>query len=465
MRGLSKFVSVLAGWSIFFAGQNANAEAYLGYQQLHVSLGGPADAEYLFDSVIEGSDGKLYGAAVNGGPDDGGVVFGMNKDGSGYEILHAFTVSSNGLSPWGKVIEANDGMLYGATRVGGTHGSGTVFRLNRNGTGFAIVRNFTTNVNEGAYPMNSVIEASDGRLYGRTCSGGTNDANSIFRLNKDGSAYRLLHSFTGNLQFQGDSFSGLIEGSDGLIYGTTYFEGATGEGSVFRISKDGSGFQSLHDFADSATDGGFPFGCVQEGSDGVLYGTTSEGGPDDEGTLYRINRDGSGYKVIRYFTSANAEGYLPVAPPVEGPGGLLYGSTYYGGVDEGGTLYSVRKDGSGFKFLREFLWDNVDGTCPNAALLRGSDGALYGTTFYGGGQIDATVFRIKPFALRAEKNVGGITVSVDGFASQRYALELASALPGSWSTGVSLTNITGSVSWQETGVNTNRFYRAQVLNP
>src|SRR5688572_4980879 len=116
-------VFVVMVCSVAFAPEVASGQSYLGYQQLHVSLGGPADAEYLFDSVIEGSDGRIYGSAVNGGSDDGGVVFRMNKDGSDYQILHAFTVSTNdGLSPWGKVIEASDGMLYGATRAGGSHG-------------------------------------------------------------------------------------------------------------------------------------------------------------------------------------------------------------------------------------------------------------------------------------------------------------------------------------------------------
>lgn len=444
----------------------AAAQPYLGYEQLHVSLGGPADAEYFFDGVIEGTDGRIYGAAVNGGPEDGGVVFAMNKDGSGYVLLHSFTVSTNdGLSPWGKVIEAGDGKLYGATRMGGAHGAGTVFRLNTDGTGFAIVRSFTTNVNEGAYPLNSVIEGSDDVLYGRTCSGGTNDGNSIFRLNKDGTGYRLLHSFNMNLRFHGDSFSGLIEGRDGLLYGTTFAEGANGKGSVFRLEKDGSGFQTLHHFQSSGTDGGFPYGSVYETTEGTLYGTTSAGGPDDYGALYRINRDGSGYQVLRYFTPDNFEGYLPVAPPVEGPGGLLYGSTYFGGVDDGGTLYAVRKDGRGFKFLREFLWDDVDGTEPNAALVQARDGALYGTTFYGGGAIDATVFRIRPFGLVAEKNGGGVTIHVEGFAGHRYGLDAMAGPFGTWTNVATVTNVTGTVSWLDAVPGTNRVYRGRVLDP
>src|SRR5688572_18953608 len=205
--------------------------------------------------------------------------------------------------------------------------------------------------------MNSAIEGSDGRLYGRTISGGANNGSAIFGMNRQGTDYLVLHSFNSTLPDFEDSYSGLIEGSDGMLYGTTFEDGAFNGGSVFRLNKNGTGFQTLHDFEATATDGGFPYGSVTESSDGVLYGTTSEGGPDDYGTLYRVNRDGTGYSVLRYFTPDDNQGYLPVAPPVEGPGGLLYGTTYFGGFGDVGTIYRTRNDGSGFTFLYEFQVD------------------------------------------------------------------------------------------------------------
>ena len=439
----------------------------IGYQQIYAFLGGPADGELLYDAVIEGSDGRLYGATVNGGPEDGGLVFAMNKDGSGYAILHHFRVSTtNGLSPWGGVIQGSDGRLYGATRHGGTTDAGIVFSLSTNGTGFTIVRSFTTNANDGAYPLNSVIEGSDGRLYGRTLSGGANNGSAIFRLDKSGTGYTVLHSFNSSLPDFDDSYSGLIQGSDGALYGTTFDDGALGQGSVFRLNKDGTGFQTLHDFADTDSDGGFPYGNVYEASDGVLYGTTSEGGPEDFGTLYKVNRDGSGYRVLRTFTATNDEGYLPVAPPVEGPGGVLFGTTYFGGPSDVGTIYQVRKDGSEFAFLYAFQDDDQDGWEPNGPMIRSSDGALYGTTFYGSGAIFASVFRIKPLALSGEKTPGAFTVHVEGFAGHRYALDATDSLPASWTQIAMLTNLTGTVAWPDMAPPIKqRFYRARVLNP
>ena len=438
----------------------------IGYQQLHAFHGGPSDGESLYDAVIEGSDGRLYGATVKGGPEDGGLVFAMNKDGSGSTILHFFGVSpTNGLSPWGGVIQGSDGRLYGATRRGGTTDSGTVFRINTNGTGFTIVRSFTTNANDGAYPLNSVIEGSDGRLYGRTLSGSTTNDTAIFGLNKDGSGYAVLHIFNSSLT-DSDSYSGLVQGSDGRLYGTTFDEGALTNGSVFSLNKDGTDFQTLHSFEDTLADGGFPYGTVHEGSDGALYGTTSEGGPDDFGTLYKVNRDGTGYRVLRYFSATNNEGYLPVAPPVEGPGGLLYGTTYYGGTADAGTIYRVAKDGSGFAFLYDFQDDGRDGWEPNGPMIRGSDGALYGTTFYGSGPVLGSVFRIKPPALQGEKNSGGFTVRLEGFTGCLYGLDVADSLPPAWTQVAVLTNLTGTVAWPEPAPLANqRFYRARALNP
>src|SRR5258705_253846 len=132
--------------SMLTGSTDALAGSLIGYQQLYAFKGGTSDGEYLYDAIIEGADGRLYGTTVNGGPEDGGLVFTMNKDGSGYAILHHFRVSpTNGLSPWGGVIQGSDGRLYGATRHGGATDAGTVFSINTNGTGFAIVRSFTTN--------------------------------------------------------------------------------------------------------------------------------------------------------------------------------------------------------------------------------------------------------------------------------------------------------------------------------
>ncbi len=251
-----------------------------------------------------------------------------------------------------------------------------------------------------------------------------------------------------------------------MLYGTTYADGAYRGGSVFRLNKDGTGFQTLHDFKGGPGEGCCPFGGVYETREGVLFGTTSYGGPDNYGMLYRINRDGTGYTILRYFVSSNIDGYLPVPPPVEGPGDLLYGTTYYDGPNEAGVVYCVRKDGSGYAVLHRFDWDLPQGAEPNAQLIWASDGALYGTTFLGGGVVDGSVFRVKPVVLTGRQMGGQFTVRFEGFASQVYDLEASDGLPPTWSRIASVTNLTGAVDWIEPPPQpSRRFYRAQILNP
>jgi uncharacterized repeat protein (TIGR03803 family) len=122
-----------------------------------------------------------------------------------------------------------------------------------------------------------------------------------------------------------------------------------------------------------------------EGSDGVLYGTTYHGGTGGSGTVFKINKDGSGYGVVWSFSSSLQDAQRPNSELIEGPDGALYGTTDYGGsASAGGTVYKLNKDGSGYTILHSFVGSNGDGDTPGAALLQSSNGAFYGTTEYAG---------------------------------------------------------------------------------
>src|SRR5437868_12173356 len=118
---------------------SARAIDLVSYESIHILKRSVSDGEYLNAPIIEGSDGLLYGATVNGGgPDDGGIVFRMEKSGANYKILHVFgpLSTTNGISSWGGVIEGKDGRLYGATRHGGAELAGSVFSLTKDGSDF-----------------------------------------------------------------------------------------------------------------------------------------------------------------------------------------------------------------------------------------------------------------------------------------------------------------------------------------
>ncbi len=169
------------------------------------------------------------------------------------QVIHSFAPSSGGAVRPGPLLEGKDGALYGTTFSGGLtngtlsrSGAGMVFRVNKGGTGFSVLHVFDPNrLEEGASPYCRLLEATDGALYGTTQVGGiTNSQHSegfgtVFRLKRDGSGFTVLYRFQGSFQSDGFQPRGLLEASDGALYGTTLSGGSRGGGTVFRIEQGG----------------------------------------------------------------------------------------------------------------------------------------------------------------------------------------------------------------------------------
>ncbi len=288
------------------------------------------------------------------------------------------------LNPSAPVIEGSDGMLYGTTTGGGDYRSGTVFRVNKDGTGLAVLKSFNS-ATDGGVPQAGVTEGSDGAIYGTASQGGTFGAGTVFRVNKNGSSFAVLKSFNSATD-GGDLQASVIEGSDGTLYGTASQGGDNGFGTVFRMKKDGSEFAVLKSF-DNLTDGANPTAGVIEGSDGALYGTASQGGTYGSGTVFRVNKDGSGFAVLKSF-EYYSDGANPISGVIEGSEGVLYGTAYQGGNMYFGTVFRMNKDGSEFAVLKSFNYDgdySFLGGYLYGGVTEGSDGALYGTASVGGG--------------------------------------------------------------------------------
>jgi uncharacterized repeat protein (TIGR03803 family) len=351
---------------------------YTNYVQLR-TFGFPVTpAIHPQASVIEGSDGKLYGTAREGGSAAGGAIFSVNKDGSGYAEIHTFTNSpSDGVNPQAAVTEGSDGALYGTTPNGGSAGMGILFKVNKDGSGYTLLHSFTNAPGDGANPTAQLIQGSDGLLYGTTTRGGAATNGTIFKLSKSGSGYNMLFAFP-NPVVNGRLPNGIVEGSDGALYGTTATGGATTNGTVFKLSKDGSAFSVLYSFTGS--DGADPQAAVIEGSDGKLYGTTAEGGSTSAGTVFRLNKDGTAYEVLRSFIGGAVDGADPQTGLLRASDGALYGTTVAGGTANLGTVFKVDANASAFTILHSFTNSPLDGATPVAGLIEASDGQLYGTT-------------------------------------------------------------------------------------
>jgi len=381
------------------------------------------------NAVTEGRDGVLYGTAVRGGSRSGypgaGIIFKVNKDGSDYSVLRSFQFDDEaGSNPESTVVEGSDGALYGTT-------PGRVFRINRDGSDFSVLHTFAGGTNDGTWPAAELVEAGNGALYGTTTSGGNSNLGTIFRLNKDGSGYAVLRSFSG-LDGAVPRAALLVVGGD-TLYGTTVSGGVSSNGVVFRMDLDGGSYVVLHSFAEGGQDGAYPRAGLLRGSDGVLYGTTSSGGGTNRGTVFRLHPDGTGYAVLHSFPGNSVQGWNPSVSLVEGPDGWLYGTTSNGGDANYGTIFRLNKDGSGFAVLRSFA--GRDGSGPDSVLIKGSDGALYGTAAGGGDSGYGTVFSLSIaqtvccLAVTQE----GVSFTLSGLPGRNYTIERASSPDGPWS--------------------------------
>ena len=248
-------------------------------------------------SVIFGRDGNLYGTTYRGGSAEVGTVFMMTPFGT-ETILHTFgdgTVADDGVNPWAGLIQGRDGNFYGTTRAGGAADLGTVFKITPTGE-MTTLYSFGSIPNDGAYPQSPVVEGPDGCFYGTTTGGGDANLGTVFKVSPTGQE-AILHSFMGGIGFGdgSDPFDNFILGSDGNFYGTTGIGGGSlngginNSGTLYTITPAGEK-TILHWFNDGivVNDGGGPRGVIQ-GTDGNLYGVTTVGGNNDYGTVYRLN--------------------------------------------------------------------------------------------------------------------------------------------------------------------------------
>lgn len=325
----------------------------------------------------------LVGLTSNGGPQGKGTAFTINNTGAGFSIIKSF--ADWGKNPNGNLIRAIDGSFYGLTNSGGTHNQGTIFKVTT--AGLVTVLHHFNSLTDGANPLGSLVQASDGNFYGLTNAGGTNTYGTLFRITPGGTFTVLRHFGFAN---DGDNPRGhLVIGTDGHFYGITSRGGANGEGTIFRYTLTGT-YSVLRSF-NRATDGGNSFGSLVKGTDGNFYGTTSGGGNFGAGTLFCISSTGS-FTVIRHLT-ASTDGSSPKSSLIQGSDGNLYGTASTGGTNGRGTIFRINVTGTSFIVLRHlnFL---TDGANPLGSLAQGTDSNLYGMTSAGGLNQNGTIFKI-----------------------------------------------------------------------
>jgi uncharacterized repeat protein (TIGR03803 family) len=311
-------------------------------------------------------------------------------------VLHSFApLAAAGAYPWSTLVQGGDGSFYGTASSGGAFSAGVVFRVTSGGA-LTPLYSFTFG-NDGAIPRASLLLASDGNFYGTTSYGGSNGVGTVFRITTNG-LFMALYSFRTNGIDGQRPEAALIEGTDGNFYGTASSGGSNGCGVIYRITTGGA-LTNLHTFSDSSQDGDEPTAPLILGTDGNFYGTTAYGGSLGAGTVFRMTPQGAVTNLYS-FSYYGDDGAVPWAALVEGTDGNFYGTTYSGGPLGYGTVFMITPDGD-FTPLYSFS-NGADGGSPYAALVQGDNGDFYGTshgssTLYAGTNSIGTVFEVTPY--------------------------------------------------------------------
>jgi uncharacterized repeat protein (TIGR03803 family) len=254
----------------------------------------PRDPTSITASLTMDTNGWLYGVGTTNGSAGRGGVFRAHKDGTLFTNLHNFIVGE-ARRPVGGLRLALDGRLWGTTENGGANDSGVLYRLNTDGTGFQILRAFG-GTNDGANPSAPLWQAAGGIFYGTTFGGGTNNFGTVFRYNPVNSNYTVLHHFGAGTDGRRPS-AGLVETSDGTLVGATRFggSGAAGQqlGTLYKLNKDGTAYEVLRSFTGESGDGESVFSTLTKGLGDAFFGTTSIGGNRDLGTVFSFTLGGT----------------------------------------------------------------------------------------------------------------------------------------------------------------------------
>jgi len=358
---------------------------------------GPDAASTPFGGLVLAGDGNFYGTLsgnlFNTPAGNRGSVFRFTSFTSTYTTLARFPLMP---PAYRHLLLHSDGNIYGTTMQGGSNRLGSVFKLTPAGT---LTTLFSCTSSTGSSPA-SLIKGSDGDLYG-TCQFLGSNSGTVFKVTTSGTETTLV-TFTGTTgSFPGTGpTGGLTEGSDGLIYGTTSSGGTGGgAGTIFSVGTSGA-FTPLGSLTGTggANPGSSPFTRLVEGADGSFYGTTSVGGATSNGTVFKIAAPGVFTPLVSFTgTSGAAPGWNPNTNLLLASDGNFYGTTVIGGAGSLGTIYRIAPDGAFTSLLSFTGTGGVNpGSGPSTNLIQGSDGNFYGTTTGGGSGNFGTVFKVTP---------------------------------------------------------------------
>jgi uncharacterized repeat protein (TIGR03803 family) len=371
---------------LFISAAAARTATAQTFTVLHEFQGAPNDGSRPHAGLVQDAAGNLYGTTFTGGSSDEGSVFKFDTTGHNH-VLFNFNLA-NGSNPESTLILDKAGNLYGTAIEGG--GSGVLFRVNQNGEEEALHVFDAGQGADAALPSGGVIMDEAGNLYGATVFGNPG-AGTLYRLDPAGN-FTVLHEFKS--ASEGSNPQGpLVRDAAGNLYGSTLEGGAHNQGTIFRLSANGT-LTVLHTFT-GGIDGSGPQGGLLLDQSGNLIGSAIGGGVFGKGLIFAVTKSGAFRRI--YAFRGGRDGANPNGALIQDPAGTIYGTTQSGpGRNVLGTAFELSR-ANGLTVLHNFTGGN-DGAVPLDGLIRDNAGNLYGTTVKNFliNQQDGTIFRIKP---------------------------------------------------------------------
>ncbi len=332
--------------------------------------------------LLLGTDGKIYGTCSEGGATGGGTLWVYTIATNTLEKRVDFDTTTGaaakGSRPKGQLVQATNGLIFGTCQLGGLNGRGSIYEFNPANNAFAKRYDFAALPSvTGGGPFSGMIQASNGLLYGTAKGGGTGNGGVIFSFNPGTPyTYTVIHNFTEATGWQ--PMGELVQTADGLLYGAASAGGANAAGALFRFNINTSTYTLLHTMGNM--DGTYPFGRLVLASNGKFYGSTSAGGTNYAGVLYSYHPATSTFAVVHNMSDSGLSAMW--SGMIEDPVGRLVGLCSAGGGGSNGAMFSLN---IGTGQVTELVSFNYSlGSSPHGRLIRATNGLFYGLTNTGG---------------------------------------------------------------------------------
>ena len=331
-------------------------------------------------TLLQASNSKLYGVTYQGGANSLGVLFEYDISTNTYVKKLDFS-GANGSNPYGSLMQASNGKLYGMTNTGGINNVGVIFEYDN--TSSTYTKKIDMSTANGANPNGELLQNPSGKLYGITSQGGVNGLGVLFEYDNSTNTYSKKFDFS---QASGTGPLGsLIRASSGKLYGMTSQGGANSLGVLFEYEISTNTYTKKYDFT---INGRSPYGSPMQASNGKLYGLTREGGNADRGVLFEYDISANNFSTKVDFSASG--GRFCSGSLVRASNGKLYGMSFYGGLNNSGVLFEY--DAPNNIYTKKIDFSQATGTNPNGSLIQASNGKLYGVTSFGGVNFGGVLF-------------------------------------------------------------------------